>query len=46
MKRRPEDRPVLHAPPPPSPSEMDRLERERKPEAKSGRGVAIIDFYV
>ncbi|HUX17092.1 MAG TPA: hypothetical protein VMW52_11510 [Phycisphaerae bacterium] len=48
MRKRPvtESRPVLHAPPPPSPSEMDRLERAREPEAKPERGIAVIDFFV
>lgn len=47
MRKRPtESRPVLHAPPPPSPSEMDRLEREREASEPEKRGTAVVDFYI
>jgi len=49
MRRTP-DMPVLHAPPPPSPQEIDRerQRRERLAEEKAPkeRGVEHVDFYL
>lgn len=48
-KRQTTERPVLHAPAPPSPAELERMERERGERAREQepeRGVAVVDFYV
>ncbi len=47
---RTDDMPVLHAPPPPSPQEIDReierRERLAKEKAPKERGAEHVDFYL